>query len=221
MIAIMCDLSYSGSCDCFVHPFVLYFLLFPMSLVAEADSSSSGSKKLGLRVQKKILGKVATKKTVKAVIDDDTYLLIDEVTALVAAERGEKQADKFLTDLIKITVKIGILIKNDQFSPQEVQDSLKFRQKLHSLIMTFISFHDVAFTYDRAFLVSGIEAASAMVHSLVKRHLTEKSHKRIDNVFGVFNGDFLDKLFQPNSEHTARLDKIVPLMTKLMDEGKL
>ena len=186
-----------------------------------AEAGSSSSKSLGLRAQKKFLGKVATKKTVKAVIDDDTYLLIDEVSHLVTAEKGTKHGEKFVKDLIKITVKIGILLKNDQFSEEEIKQSLKFRQKLHSLCMTFISFHEVAFTYDRAFLCSGVEAVTAMVHSLVQRHLTEKSHKRIDTVFGTFSGDFFDKVFEQDSKHAESLGRIVPLLTKLLDEDKL
>lgn len=189
--------------------------------VAEADDGGH-SKKLGLRVQKKLIGKMATKKTVKAVIDDDTYQLIDGIHCVAVAENGAKFGEKFTKDLIKITVKIGLLFRNDQFNKEEIALMNKFRNKLHSVSMTVVSFHEVAFTYDRGFLTKSIGETGDLIHQLVRRHLTEKSHKRIDNVFGFLgSGDMLDKLFQNDGAHHHYLETIVPVLSKLIDEDKI
>eukprot|EP00117_Sycon_ciliatum_P030552 scpid68217/ scgid24052/ Tumor necrosis factor alpha-induced protein 8 len=187
--------------------------------MAEADGAKS--KKIGLSIQKKLFGKMAKKSVIKAVIEDDTFDLIDELGGLVAAEKGDKYSEKYVKDLLKIVVKIGILLKNGEFNDDEIRMTTKFRTKLRSLCMTFISFHQVAFSHDSAFLMSGVTESSKLVHALVQRHLTDKSHKRVDNVFEFFTAEMFDRLFDPSGPHKERLDRMAPLVAKLVDEDKI
>ena len=184
--------------------------------MAEAGFSS---RSLGMQVQKKIFGKLATKGVVKALIDDDTGQLLDMLHKMAAKEMDQKRAQKIIKDLIKVVIKVGLLYRNHQFNDAELATGLKFKMKLRNLALTVISFHEVAFSYDKAFLVSSINDASKLLHDLVDRHLTVKSHGRINNVITFFTtGDVLDKVFASDGAYHDMLPIISEVFGKVVDQ---
>lgn len=187
------------------------------------SDSNFRSRDIGLRAQKKLLGRMTNKNIVKAFIDDTTAQLLDNLHRMTRALSGHKKdADKMVKNIIKIVIKIGILYRNDQFSPDELLLAERFKKKFHSLAMTVVSFYEVDFSYDRNFLGQSLAECGAMLKQLVGRHLTDKSVSRIDYVFGFF-GDpgHLDDVFKGDGEHRDLLAKIVADMHKLMEEGGL
>lgn len=63
--------------------------------------------------------------------------------------------------------------------------------------MVVVSFHEVDFSYDRNYLIKSFEGCRQSLKELVKRHLSDKSQHRIDNVFNFLtNADFLDIAFE-------------------------
>lgn len=181
------------------------------------------SRDMGLRTQKKILSRMATKSIAKAFIDDTTGQLLDDLHNLTRNLSGhKKEADKVIKNIIKIVIKIGILARNDQFSNDEIMLAEKFKRKFHSLAMTIVSFYEVDFSYDRNFLIQSLNECCAMLKQLVGNHLTDKSLSRIDNVFSFFaQPAHMDMVFKKDGEHRASLGRIVDDMHKLMDEGGL
>ncbi|XP_050401256.1 tumor necrosis factor alpha-induced protein 8-like protein [Patella vulgata] len=181
------------------------------------------SRGLGLRAQKKLLGKMSGKKMAKVFIDDTTGRVLDNTHRIIKEFTGtKKESEKTLKYLIKTVVKIGILYKNDQFNGEELKMVENFKQKFHSLAMTVVSFHEVDFTYDRSYLRKSLEECKAILQSLVARHLTEKSKNRIDIVFDFFqNPELLDSVFQTDSQYKDIMDLIVKDLNKMMDEGNL
>lgn len=166
-----------------------------------ADGGHGGrfnSKQLGLRIQKKVYGKFSNKTVAKQFIDEDFGVLLDTMHSILKSEiRDDKKADKVVKNMIKVTVKIGLLYKNKQFSPEEMVLGAQFRAKLRKAALTVISFYEVDFTYDRGFLVGVINDCGDMLHKLVDRHLSEKSHGRISMVISnLSNGALLDNVFQ-------------------------
>lgn len=184
-----------------------------------ADGGGFNSKQLGLRIQKKVYGKFSNKTIAKQFIDDDFGVLLDTLHTILKAELGDsKKADKVIKNMIKITVKIGLLYRNKQFNPEEIALGLRFRSKLRKAALTVISFYEVDFSYDRAFLVTMVNECGEMLHKLVDRHLSDKSHTRINMVISNFsNGQLLDKVFQSDGLYHQYLEGISQGFHKVVD----
>lgn len=184
-----------------------------------ADGGKFNSKQLGLRIQKKVYGKFSNKTVAKQFIDDDFGKLLDILHTILKAEIGDnKKADKVIKNMIKVTVKIGLLYKNRQFNDDEIALGMKFRSKLRKAALTVISFYEVDFTYDRAFLMQVVNECGDMLHKLVDRHLSEKSHTRINMVISNFsNGALLDKVFQSDGPYYHHLESISQGFHKVVD----
>ncbi len=181
-----------------------------------ADGFSS--KNIGLRIQKKVIGKFSTKSMAKAFIDDDFGKLLDILHSILKQEFESKKADKIIKNLIKVTVKIGLLFKNNQFNQDELAIGAKLRTKLRQAALTVISFHEVDFTYDRTFLVKIVDECGDMLHRLVDRHLSDKSHTRINSVIEAFsNGALLDKVFLSDGQFHHHLETISQGFHKVVD----
>ena len=186
-------------------------------------AEAGGSKNLAIRVQKKMLGKMTSKKIAKVFIDDTMGELLDNVYKLCKDyKQSKKDGDKLIKNIIKITVKIGILFRNDQFNAEELKLAEAFRKKFHTTIMTFVSYCEVDFTFDRNYMVGLLADCAAILSKLVSRHLTDKSQGRIDHVFDFFqDGAFMDALFDPNSPLKPHLTAIVAGLNKLLEEGSI
>lgn len=121
-----------------------------------------------------------------------------------------------------MTIKLGVLMRNEQFSADELRTVGQFQQKFRSLMMTVVSFHQVDFSYDRNFLTKSLDECQQLMQSLVRNHLSDKSTQRVSFVFQyVGRSDFLDTLFRPNGKYSNFLNSICDDITKLMDDGEL
>ena len=184
-----------------------------------AEGGKFSSKQIGLRIQKKVYGKFSNKTVAKQFIDDDFGVLLDTLHIILRTEINDnKKADKVIKNMIKITVKMGLLYKNKQFNTEELALASKFRSKLRKAALTVISFYEVDFTYDRAFLVQVVNDCGEMLHKLVDRHLSEKSHSRINMIITNFsNGPLLDKVFQSDGAYYHHLASISQGFHKVVD----
>jgi len=178
---------------------------------------------ISLRAQKKLLGKMTNKNVAKTFIDDTSASILDRTYDLARVYTGDKkQAEKLVKNIIKIVVKIGILARNDQFTPEDMRQANLLRAKFNTIVKTVVSFYEVEFTFDKAFLVRNINDCRALCKRLVKDHLTDKSLGRIDHVLDFFsNGDFLEALFRRDSQYRPKLKAIIDDMNKAMDSGEL
>ncbi|XP_052278351.1 tumor necrosis factor alpha-induced protein 8-like [Dreissena polymorpha] len=191
--------------------------------MASEPGAGFDSKGLGLRAQKKLLGKMSSKKIAKVFIDDTTARVLDNAFRILKDYLPtKKDADKVLKYLIKTVVKIGILYRNDQFNADELKVVESFKQKFHSLSMTVVSFYTVDFTYDKTFLRHSVEECQQLLQQLIRRHLTDKSKSRLDIIFDTFNDPkLMDVVFTPGGKYKDYMDKITTDMNALMDEGNL
>lgn len=195
----------------------------PVCLIEVAEQRNFDSKSLSIRVQKKLLGKMATKKIVKVFIDDTSSRVLDNLYQVSKEWSGSKKvAEKVLKDMIKIVIKISVLYRNDQFNKEELHQAELFKRKFQTLVMTVISFYEVEFSFDRNYMSCTLNECSEMLHKLVQRHLTDKSLMRIDNVCNFFgNIDFLDSLFRTDGELRHLLGQMVEDLHKMIDDGVL
>ncbi|XP_075235769.1 tumor necrosis factor alpha-induced protein 8-like protein sigmar [Lycorma delicatula] len=179
------------------------------------------AREFGLRAQKKILSRMSSKNVAKIFIDDTTASLLDSLYHMIKMfSESKKEAESLIKNIIKIVIKVGILYRNGQFDNEESLRVVQFKKKFRSVAMAMISFYEVDFSYDRAYLLSALRELHAMLKVLVQRHLTEKSLLRIDHVFNFFsNPTFLDTVFKKNSEYFTLLSRFVGDLNRALDEG--
>uniref|UniRef100_A0A4X1SWX9 TNF alpha induced protein 8 like 3 n=1 Tax=Sus scrofa TaxID=9823 RepID=A0A4X1SWX9_PIG len=196
----------------------------PVSLAgAGAGPDVFSSKSLALQAQKKILSKIASKTVANMLIDDTSSEIFDELYKVTKEHtHSKKEAHKIMKDLIKVAIKIGILYRNNQFSQEEVIIVEKFRKKLNQTAMTIVSFYEVEYTFDRNVLSKLLHECKDLVHELVQRHLTPRSHGRINHVFNHFaDMEFLSTLYSLDGDCRPNLKKICEGINKLLDEKVL
>ncbi|KAK2919992.1 hypothetical protein Q8A73_002196 [Channa argus] len=184
---------------------------------------SFNSRSLALQAQKKILSKMATMVVANMLTDDTSSEILDELYKTSREfTKSKKEAHKIIKDVIKIALKIGILYRNHQFSPDELDTVERFKKKMNQAAMTAVSFYEVEYTFDRNILSELLLECRDLLHTLVEQHLTARSHARIDHVFNHFaHGEFLAELYGDGEEYRLSLRKICNGINKLLDEGTL
>ncbi|XP_045679467.1 tumor necrosis factor alpha-induced protein 8-like protein 3 [Phyllostomus hastatus] len=181
------------------------------------------SKSLAIQAQKKILSKIASKTVASMLIDDTSSEIFDELYKVTKEHtRNKKEAHKIMKDLIKVAIKIGILYRNNQFNQEEVAIVEKFRKKLNQTAMTIISFYEVEYTFEKNVLSKLLHECKDLVHELVQRHLTPRTHGRINHVFNHFaDVEFLSTLYSLDGNCRPNLKRICEGIHKLLDENVL
>lgn len=108
-------------------------------------AESFDAQSIGLRLQKKLLGKVTSRRVVSAFIDDATARLLNNLYRLSRdLHDGDKRAaEKAVRRLIKTVIKIGILYRNEQFTADELALAEDFQKRFRIIAMTIVSFHQV------------------------------------------------------------------------------
>ncbi|KAG7156544.1 Tumor necrosis factor alpha-induced protein 8-like [Homarus americanus] len=154
-------------------------------------------------------------------IDDTLASIAGRLYQVLPRPTGnKKEAEKIVKNIIKIVVKINILYRNDQFSPEDLKVANQLRNKFTTIVKTVISFFEVDFTFDKVFLTKIINDCRSLLKQLVGNHLTDKSLGRIDHVLDFFaEPAFLEEMFRPDTPHRPTLQTIVDDMSKAFDEG--
>ncbi|KAK9390937.1 tumor necrosis factor alpha-induced protein 8-like 2 [Crotalus adamanteus] len=181
------------------------------------------SRKLALQVEKKLLSHMATKSTVTMFIDETSGAVLDDLYRISKEHTQDRAASqKVIKNLVKVAVKVSILFRNGRFNQAELAVAEDFKRKLRQGAMTAVSFHQVAFTFERAVLVQLLGECRDLLLQLVEKHLTPKSHGRIRHVFDHFaNTELLGQLYSPGSPFEPHLERLCQGLNQLMDQGKL
>ncbi|XP_051165467.1 tumor necrosis factor alpha-induced protein 8-like protein isoform X1 [Leptopilina boulardi] len=191
--------------------------------------AGSRARDLGLRAQKKILGRFASTGTGRSLlIDDATTSLLDnlyklmEKTAKQSPNLAKKQPEKVLKNIVKLSIKIGLLHRNQQWSPADDEKIAEIRSSLRSTAMSVVSFYELDYSFDKPYLMKALERCRTAIQNLIKPHLTDKSQDRCDLVFDFLtHPDFLDSIFRQDSEQKATLGLLVNDINKALDAGHL
>lgn len=168
--------------------------------------------------------KFSSKSVAKVFIDETSGRILDNLHKLLRNFSGsKKEADKVLKGIIKTVVKLGVLYKNDSFNAQELKLVEEFRRRFHSLVKSVVTFYEVDFTFDYAYLSRMCRDCQDLTHKIISTHLTNKSHTRIDYVYNTLSTtQFLEYVFDPNSEANRTVIKdIVQDLNSLLDSGSL
>ncbi|KTF88085.1 hypothetical protein cypCar_00019456 [Cyprinus carpio] len=184
---------------------------------------SFSTKSLALQAQKKLMSKMATKTMANLFIDDTSSEVLDELYRVTKEyTRNRKEAQKIIKNLIKMVVKLGVLYRNGQFNNEEIALVKRFQKKVHTLAMTAVSFYQIDFTFDRRVMSNLLNDCRELLHQAINRHLTAKSHSRINHVFNHFSDcEFLATLYGSSEVYRNHLQKICEGVNKMLDDGNL
>ena len=179
---------------------------------------SSNTQSVKSRVQKKMASKLLKKEVVKKFVDDTTKELLDHLEKLAKKEYAtEKKAKKLVKYIAIIIGKIGIHQRGEDFNDQESEMIKQFKVDLKDVMMMAISFQKGDLAFDRGGLVSKVKKLEEMLLEIVKRHLHDKSHKRIRFIFAFFESeDLLDKLFLSDGRYKVEMKSIAELLENLV-----
>lgn len=180
------------------------------------------AKDIGLRAQKKILSRMASKNVAKVFIDETTASLLDNLYRLTKQQFGNKKdAEKIIKNIIKIVIKIAILHKNNCFSEEESKKTDTFYKKFLKLQMSIISFYEVEFSFDLLYLQKLIIEVQNLLKEIVRNHLSEKSLNRIDEIFESFSdAQFLNEMFRKDGPHKEVMEKICEDLNKILEQNE-
>ncbi|MED6269800.1 Tumor necrosis factor alpha-induced protein 8-like protein 1 [Characodon lateralis] len=183
----------------------LDYLVNSLHLTEDLTMDSFSTKSLALQAQKKLMSKMATKSMANLFIDDTSSEVLDELYRVTKEyTRNRKESQKIIKNLIKMVVKLGVLYRNNQFNSEELILVENFRKKVHTLAMTAVSFHQIEFTFDRRIMSGILNECRELLHQAIRRHLTAKSHSRVNHVFNHFaDCDFLAALYGPSEVYRA------------------
>ena len=143
---------------------------------------------------------------------------------IILQTSNKKESEKTTQNIIKISVKIGLLLRGDKFSQEEREVMIKIQKTLHTVAMTMVSFFEVDHTYDKNFLVTNLTELETLLKKLITKHLTEKSVSRVEQIFGVVKTpDFLDNIYVPkkNKEMRDIMKKVVKDLNNCIEAGVL
>uniref|UniRef100_A0A8C6VAX1 Tumor necrosis factor alpha-induced protein 8 n=1 Tax=Naja naja TaxID=35670 RepID=A0A8C6VAX1_NAJNA len=193
---------------------------------SEADDSKEvatdvfNSKSLAIQAQKKILCKMASKSIAIALIDDTSSDVLDELYRVTKEYiQNKKEAEKIIKNLIKTVIKLAVLHRNNQFNQEETVLMENFKKKVHQLAKTVVSFYQVDYTFDRNFLSKLLNDCRDLLHQIIHRHLTAKSHGRVNHVFDHFSDcEFLAALYNPFGSYKTHLQRLCDGVNKMLDE---
>lgn len=88
--------------------------------------------------------------------------------------------------------------------------------------MSVVSFYELEFSFDRVYLTRSLERCRTAIITLIKPHLTDKSQERCDQIFDfITHQDFLEFVFQQDSELRPTLGLLVDDINKALDAGHL
>jgi len=177
-------------------------------------------------VQKSFANKLFSSKIVsKSLIDDTSARLLDNLYLLLKVFTSNKEeSKKTVRNIIKISVKIGMLQRGEKFNDDEKYGLIQIQRKLRTVAMTLVSFYQVDHTYDRSFVMKQLQELEELLVNLIQPHLTDKSVGRVDQIFNVVKtGDFLDSIYVPkkNPEMRKIMGGVVEDVNSCMEAGVL
>ncbi|XP_023346638.1 tumor necrosis factor alpha-induced protein 8-like protein isoform X2 [Eurytemora carolleeae] len=177
-------------------------------------------------VQKSFANTFFTNRTVaKSLIDDTSARLLDNLYLLLKTYTGNKdESKKTVRNIIKISVKIGMLQRGEKFSDPEKDGLVQIQRKLRMVAMTLVSFFQVDHTYDRIFVIKQLGELEDLLINLIQPHLTDKSIGRVDQIFTVVKtGEFLDSIYVPNKNLDMRdiMGRVVEDVNSCIEAGTL
>uniref|UniRef100_A0A914Y332 Tumor necrosis factor alpha-induced protein 8-like protein n=1 Tax=Panagrolaimus superbus TaxID=310955 RepID=A0A914Y332_9BILA len=190
--------------------------------ITSSNETKSKESSLALRAQKKILGKLANRGVIKHFVNDTSLRLFDGLFIILKDYYNEKDASKTIKNMLKIAIKLGVMVRENQLNPEQLRYLSDFQKKLESLTLTIMSFAKVDYSYDRNFLTSQLDSTKAKLDTLVGSTLSDKSKRRVSQIFGhISDSRLLDEMFIKKGAYHENFMCLIDDLEKLVDGDEL
>lgn len=190
----------------------------------DKDEDEEVSKQsLKLRLQKKIASGLVNKSTLKTVLSDEHFAMIENLYQVLKIDINKKDANKFVNNLIKIVTKIVILQKNNQFKPEEIKSMDNMAKLISRIAKAAITFWDDKDLCDPEYFSKMILEAKAIIAGIAKTHLTGNSQKKVEFVFDIFSDvNRLTRIFiSPTADMQPHVQKLSASLRKLVESNEI
>ncbi|KAI1726843.1 tumor necrosis factor alpha-induced protein 8-like protein 1 [Ditylenchus destructor] len=183
--------------------------------LSPAPVTSTSANSIILRAQKKLLSRLSNRSVVKHIIDQRMMRFIDELQQILLFHYSLATVEKIIKCIIKVTVKIGLLAKENILADQHQQALKDVEAQFHSLSMTLISFQTIAYSYEYSFLAKSLQRLQSSLHSIVGELLSKKSVERLEFVFKhLTDKELLDIVF--SAKNTSSLSDFASTLEGLL-----
>jgi len=189
-------------------------------LTDKMSENDTQSKDMMVRIQKKVLGKMVSKNSIKFVVDEDMAAVLDDFYRWAKIDASKSKAEKLVKDAIKIVVKAGVLFHNKQIPQDELKGWEILRSKINNTANTMVYFHRTPFTYNKDMLHGQLDSAETMLSNAMKNHVTEKTLGRVKNVFEwLKEKENLDSLY--SAKHDALREDLAKKLETLLEKDSI
>ncbi|KJH53526.1 hypothetical protein DICVIV_00271 [Dictyocaulus viviparus] len=106
---------------------------------SEQDGNFSATS-FTMKAQKKIASKLSTRKVTKLFLSDDIDRIFESLYSVLRTYYSKNDAEKVVKNVIKLSVKMALLARNDLLSQSDRKQLTVVQKQLHSLTLTIISF---------------------------------------------------------------------------------
>uniref|UniRef100_A0AC35UAR6 Tumor necrosis factor alpha-induced protein 8-like protein n=1 Tax=Rhabditophanes sp. KR3021 TaxID=114890 RepID=A0AC35UAR6_9BILA len=186
------------------------------------DATAFSSASFFLRAQKKMAGTFGSRQAMKVFSGNASNKILDDLYVCLKVHYGKTMAEKVVKYIIKISIKLflveqeGIIVEKDQII------ITKLTKVVRNLALTFVSFVDVDYSYDRAFLTKQMDELQTYFCHLVDTYLSDKSSKRLEFVFTQLNSSKLhDAIFKIGGELDSNKKAIAANLSELLDKNEI
>lgn len=199
---------------------------------SKESSSGFSAQNISIQMQKKLISKFATKKTMKIFIDDTSSRIFDNVFRLINLYLDSKsQSQAMMKNIVKINMKLAVLYINDVLDEKEKGYVYEFREKFH-MIAERTTTNVLRPGSKAAKQGMDIDAMSALFKSCeevilktIARHLTVKSQDKVRASGAFFSDkDFLRFVFVKEGQSLpckVLVHQIAEDLQELLDRGVL
>lgn len=199
---------------------------------SKESSSGFSAQNISIQMQKKLISKFATKKTMKIFIDDTSSRIFDNVFRLINLYLDSKsQSQAMMKNIVKINMKLAVLYVNDVLDEKEKGYVYEFREKFH-MIAERTTTNVLRPGSKAAKQGMDIDAMSALFKSCeevilktIARHLTVKSQDKVRASGAFFSDkDFLRFVFVKEGQSLpckVLVHQIAEDLQELLDRGVL
>uniref|UniRef100_A0A1I7YSP9 Tumor necrosis factor alpha-induced protein 8-like protein 2 n=1 Tax=Steinernema glaseri TaxID=37863 RepID=A0A1I7YSP9_9BILA len=204
-------------------------------VLQESNSLSSGSDGNGScsnagfssaslfeRIQKNVVGKVGKRSVMKHFVSGNSSRLFDNLYTILKERYPKNVAEKIISNIIKISLKLGVVTRENKLSEQLLDDLHSFQRCLKTLLLTVSSYGTLDFSYDYKYLKGLMDNVQIRLTHLTSELLSDKSVKRVGHIFHhLGDADFLDSALRTGAPNNALMKTICEDLDTLMENKSL
>ncbi|KAI3383522.1 hypothetical protein SNEBB_009984 [Seison nebaliae] len=175
---------------------------------------------LSLRLQKRLASRAgSSRNTIKTFLDSTSSRVIDNLYRMFKTySRDKKKADRIITNMLRLTLKAGVLYRHGAFDKKEMSALVSFHESFHSLIENLVAMEKEQRPLNVQHLQQLLQESRLQLRVALRRHVTEKTLSKLDFSMTQFsNGHFIQRIFTKNSDENQLFKQVAADLEDLLN----